>query len=122
MVRTPAEYLAFLRDRSIPYIVAGGDKVDLPIALERLHAQLDVACLVAIGGGRLNGALLRAGLVDEVNVIVRPELIGGIGTPTLFDCPDLAEDAWPTRLERLAVETVAERFLWLRYGVARPAR
>jgi len=116
---TPVEYLAFLREQRIPYLVSGSDRVDLPLAFERLASELDVMCVLVIGGGRLNGALLRAGLVNEVNVIVRPELIGGTSTPTLFDCRELGPHEWPTRLERISVESVLERFLWLRYRVAR---
>jgi riboflavin biosynthesis pyrimidine reductase len=29
------------------------------------------------GGGTLNGAMLRAGLIDEIHLIVQPMLIGG---------------------------------------------
>ncbi len=52
-------------------------------------------------------------------MIVRPELIGGTATPTLFDCPDLAEGEWPTPLELVSAERVLDRFLWLRYRSGR---
>lgn len=116
---TPVEYLAFLRSQAIPYVVVGENRVDLSLALERLASELGVRSVLAIGGGRLNGALLRADLIDEVNDILRPELIGGTSAPTLFDCPDLAADEWPTPLEPVSVETLQDRFLWLRYRVVR---
>jgi len=116
---TPPEYLSFLRDHGIPYLIAGDDRVDLALALEKLSTQLSVQTVLVIGGGRLNGALLRADLLDEINLIVRPEIIGGTSTPTLFDCPNLAEDEWPVTLERISVEPILDRFLWLRYRVRR---
>lgn len=120
--KTPPEYLAFLQGRLIPYLVAGEDRVDLALALEKLFTRLGVQTVLAIGGGRLNGALLRAGLLDEINVVLRPEIIGGTSTPTLFDCPDLVEDEWPVALERVSVEPILDRFLWLRYRVVCRAR
>ena len=115
--KTPAAYLSLLHEQSIPYLVAGTDRVDLPRAVASLGSVLGVRTILSIGGGRLNGALLRAGLIDEVNVIVRPELIGGRATPTLFDCPDLEAEQWPVRLELIHARQEMERFLWLRYHV-----
>jgi hypothetical protein len=33
--RTPAGYLAFLRERDVPYLVVGESRVDLDLALRR---------------------------------------------------------------------------------------
>lgn len=113
----PAEYLAFLQSQGIPYLIAGDRWVDLPAVMEKLKTQLDVACLMSMAGGKLNGALLRAGLVDEVNILFTPRLIGGFETPSLFDSPDLADDEWPTLLDLVSVQVQAEGILWARYTV-----
>jgi hypothetical protein len=60
-----------------------------------------------MAGGRLNGALLRAELVDEVNILFTPRLIGEFDTPALFDSPDLGEDEWPTPLVLVSVEVTS---------------
>lgn len=110
----PTAYLAFLRDKSIPYLIAGENRVDLAAVMEKLNVKLGVNSVLAEGGGALHGALLRAGLVDEVNVIFRPELIGGTNTPALFDSPDLGPDQPPTPLKLIWIRTPAGGYLWVR--------
>jgi riboflavin biosynthesis pyrimidine reductase len=114
---TPPEYLAYLRREEIPYLVAGQERVDLGRALEKLGAQLGVTTVVSTAGGKLNGALLRAGLVDEINIEFLPAVIGGFDTPSLFDSPVLQPDEWPTRLELISTQIQDEGRVWLRYRV-----
>lgn len=117
--KTPPAVLAFLQGERIPYLVAGDDRVDLREAMGKLKTKLGVTCLVSEAVGRLNGALLRAGLIDEVDLVLRPELIGGETVPTLFQSPDLADNEWPTRLRLLDVRTLNNQHVWLRYEVVR---
>jgi 2,5-diamino-6-(ribosylamino)-4(3H)-pyrimidinone 5'-phosphate reductase len=114
---TPAAYLAYLRRESIPYLVAGENQVDLRLALEKLGTRLGVDCVLSTAGGRLSGALLRAGLVDEVNFEFLPAIIGGVDTPSLFDSPTLGPDDWPTRLSLISAQVQADGRVWLRYQV-----
>ncbi|HLZ53931.1 MAG TPA: dihydrofolate reductase family protein, partial [Verrucomicrobiae bacterium] len=37
------------------------------------------------GGGELNGALFRAGLVDELHLTICPKIFGGRQAPTIAD-------------------------------------
>jgi 2,5-diamino-6-(ribosylamino)-4(3H)-pyrimidinone 5'-phosphate reductase len=114
---TPAEYLAYLRREAIPYLVAGEGRVDLGLALEKMEAKLGVTCVLSTAGGRLSGALLRTGLVDEVNVEFLPGIIGGMDTPSLFDAPALGPDEQPTRLGLISAHVEAGGQVWLRYRV-----
>jgi riboflavin biosynthesis pyrimidine reductase len=116
---TPRGYLAFLREERIPYLLAGQRRVDLAGALRKLAGLLGVTTVVSTAGGKLNGALMRAGLVDEVLVEVFPAVIGGTETPSLFDAPDLGPDEWPQRLTLVDVERLPEGHVRLRYSVAR---
>ncbi|MEO3806252.1 dihydrofolate reductase family protein [Nonomuraea sp. B1E8] len=118
---TPAAYLAHLRRERIPYLVAGGERVDLAAALRRMRDKLAVTCVVSTAGGGLNGALLRAGLIDEIQLLVIPAAIGGRGTPALFDGPQLAAAELPTRLRLLFAHVGGDGMLWLRYEVIREA-
>ena len=116
----PAAHLALLRERGVPYLVVGIRHVALERALELTHWLLGVRSVVCTGGGRLGGALMREGLVDEVDLELLPWVIGGRGTPALFDAPPLASDEWPTRLELLSADVLGGDRVRLRYNVVRP--
>ncbi|MGB8020635.1 MAG: dihydrofolate reductase family protein [Candidatus Nanopelagicales bacterium] len=113
----PVEHLVGLRERGIPYVVVGQSHVDLPAAMELLGSRLGVRTVVCTGGGRLGGAMLRAGLVDEIDLDVLPVAIGGRGTPALFDAPPLGADEWPTPLALKSAEAFADGRVRLRYEV-----
>jgi riboflavin biosynthesis pyrimidine reductase len=112
--RVSDEYLAFLRDRGVSYLLAGSREVDLPLALRKIADGYGVRTLMLEGGGRLNGGMLRAGLIDEVSVLVAPVVDGRMGTPAVFDFDG---DAPRYRLSLQAVEQRADDVLWLRYRV-----
>lgn len=114
---TPSSYLAFLRDEAIPYLVAGTDRVDLPRALELLRVRLAVTTVVASGGGMLNGALLRAKLVDEVDIDFLPAIIGGGGAPMLFNGAALGPEETPARLTPIVVRQRPNGGIFVRYAV-----
>ena len=115
--RVSDEYLAFLRERGVSYLLAGSHEVDLPLALEKIGQRFPVRTLMLEGGGRINGSMLREGLVDEVSVLVAPVVDGRIGTPAVFDID--GEGVSPVRLVLETVEQRADDVLWLRYGVKR---
>jgi riboflavin biosynthesis pyrimidine reductase len=55
------------------------------VALRWLREQWNVKRLLCEGGGELNDALFRAGLVDEINLTICPKIFGGRAAPTLAD-------------------------------------
>ena len=100
---------------------AGGDEVDLALALEKLAATFGIRTLLLEGGGKINGSMLQAGLVDEVSLLVAPIADGTIGTASVFDVergPDQQGAArGGRRLALVAVEGRAQGVLWIRYRV-----
>lgn len=67
------------------------------------------------GGGRINGHMLAAGLIDEVSLLVAPVADGRVGTPALFDVVGSDISAVALRLEN--VDRREDDILWLRYRV-----
>ena len=110
--RVSDEYLASLRERGVSYLIAGARDLDLYDALHKIGARFPVQTLLLEGGGRINGAMLRAGLIDEVSLLVAPVADGRLGMPALFD-----EVTAPQKLTLIGVEQRADDMLWLRYRV-----
>jgi len=114
--RVSDEYLGQLRGREVSYLLAGASEVDLSLALEKIRARFGVRTLMLEGGGRVNGSMLREGLIDEVSVLIAPVVDGRIGTTALFD---IDGEAAPHKLVLDAVEQRPGNVLWLRYRVDR---
>jgi 2,5-diamino-6-(ribosylamino)-4(3H)-pyrimidinone 5'-phosphate reductase len=117
------DYLAFLRERGVSYLLAGarepsagsGPAVDLALALEKIAARFPVRTLMLEGGGKINGGMLRAGLIDEVSLLLAPVADARIGTAALFDTDG---DVTPCRLVLDSVERRDDDVVWLRYRIA----
>ncbi len=115
--KTPPAYLAYLQREHIPYLVAGNERADLGEALKKMGDKLEVTSVVSTSPGKLGGALLRAGLVKEINIVFVPAIIGGFKTPSLFASPELKPHEWPTRLKLISAKRLSRGRFWLRYAV-----
>lgn len=111
--------LAGLRADGVSYVFAGESELDIPRALETLNRELGVKRLLLEGGGITNGAFLRAGLVDEVSLLVCPFVDGAPGAPCLFDAAREEEGlrASVQRIELMSSESMDGGAVWLRYRI-----
>ncbi|MEU4228128.1 pyrimidine reductase family protein [Nonomuraea sp. NPDC026600] len=57
-------------------VVAGGDLVDMSVAVRELHER-GLTRILCEGGPRLNGQLAAADLIDELCLSISPLLVGG---------------------------------------------
>ena len=71
------------------------------------------------GGGRINGAFLKAGLIDEISVLIAPGIDGLAGVSSIFDYAGDKDDkpAAGRSLRHVATETLDGGTVWLRYQV-----
>lgn len=115
----PDGYLSFLRDKGISYLFAGNDAgaPDLRLALTKLREVFGVRTLLLEGGGETNGAFLRAGLVDELSLLVTPVADGGLGEPALFDVEGAKPKKAVASLSLKSVRRIGADMVWIRYAV-----
>jgi riboflavin biosynthesis pyrimidine reductase len=86
-------HLAGLRSEGISYFFAGERELDLQRAFSFLHEELGIRRLLVEGGGEANGACLRAGLIDEISLVICPAIDGARGAPSVFDSSERDTDA-----------------------------
>lgn len=116
---TPIEYVNDLKRQGMAHIIAGDDHVDLRAALEELSARFGVKAIRVDSGGALNGALLRAGLIDEVSIVIAPALVGGRTPRSIFTAPDLTSADGVIPLKLCHVEQLRGETVWLRYEIVK---
>ena len=110
-------HLAGLRAEGVSYIFAGKAELDLGLTLEILNRDLGVKRLLLEGGGGTNGAFLRAGLVDEISLILCPAVDGTKGAPSVFDGGEAERELRPP-IQAMALESsqvLENGAVWLRY-------
>jgi 2,5-diamino-6-(ribosylamino)-4(3H)-pyrimidinone 5'-phosphate reductase len=87
--RASAAKLKALRPLVDDLFICDSDTIDFANALEWLREKWNVQRLLCEGGGELNAALFRAGLVDELNLTLCPKIFGGRHAPTIADGDNL---------------------------------
>lgn len=70
------EYLAYLRSVGVPYVIAGDEEMDIPLALRKLKEHFGIEQLALCGGGILNGAFFKADMIDELSIVIYPYIQG----------------------------------------------
>ena len=115
--RVSSDYLAHLQAAEVSYLVCGKKQIDLPRALRKLGAAFGLRKLMLQGGGKFNGAMLKAGLVDEISHLTVPVADGGVGISSFFDIPGKPPAKAAARLRLLSHTTLPGGVLWARYQV-----
>lgn len=115
--RVSDDYLAHLQSAGVSYLFCGKQSIDLHVALRKLGSAFHLRKLMLQGGGKFNGAMLQAGLVDEISQVVVPVADGGVGISTFFDIPGNPPPKAAATLRLVSHKQLPGSVVWLRYRV-----
>ena len=88
--------------------ICGKSKINFQAALRWLRAKWGVTRLLCEGGGELNDALFRAGLVDELHLTICPKIFGGRNAPTIAEGTGFVKLAAAARMKLKSARRVGE--------------
>jgi riboflavin-specific deaminase-like protein len=114
--RASGQKLRQLRAVADAVKICGGREIDFCAAFEWLRESWNVKRLLCEGGGELNGALFRAGLVNELHLTVCPKIFGGRDAPTIADGTGALRLSDATRLVLKSMKRAGDE-LFLVYDV-----
>ncbi len=111
------QYLAHLRENGISYIFAGAEGNDITKVMDILGAELGLNKILLEGGGFINGAFLKAGLIDELSLMVYPGVDGLAGMPAVFEYQGKKNEhpAQGQALELISAKQLPDGIMWLYY-------
>ena len=117
--RVTGEYLDHLRAAGVSYVFGGKRELDLALVLRKLQDLFGIERVRLDGGGGNNGSFLKAGLVDELSLVLMPIADGTLGAPAVFDLDPGTPPRRATKLALQSVKRLEGGALWLRYEVSR---
>lgn len=121
LVTSNAEHPAFgVKETNLHIIFQ--EKRSIADALKTLKTEYGCERLTLQSGGTLNALFLREKLIDRVDIVVAPVLIGGKDTATLIDGESLRSECELPKLGVLKLQdctVLKDSYLRLRYDVIR---
>lgn len=112
--QTSQEYLDYLKSKQISYICAGKKSINLKKAMELAASEFGVKRLAVLGGGVINGAFMKDGLIDECSILLAPGIDARKGRVASFDgLPDVKRNPYPLTLT--GCKKLANGVVWLKY-------
>lgn len=101
-------YLRYLQEIGVSYIFAGDEEIDIPLALSKLYELFGIQRVLLEGGSVINGAFQKAGVIDELSLVLVPTVAGKDSNSLFYDC--CIEE-----YELIETQTASCGVLWLRY-------
>ncbi|GLV54199.1 2-hydroxy-3-oxopropionate reductase [Dictyobacter sp. S3.2.2.5] len=122
------DYLAELYHDGISYLFTtskrnnegnGFQSGDLQYAMDVLGDTFGIKTLLLEGGGMTNGLFLKAGLINEISLLVYPGIDGLAGVPSIFNYLGKANErpAEGQSLRLISMESLEGGMVWLHYAV-----
>ncbi len=121
LVTTNPNHIAFNLKEEYPNLeILYYQQFNLSQLLEDLYEKYHVDRITIQSGGRLNGLLLRENLLDYVNIVIAPVLVGGEDVSTLIDgvaIRSVAELNQLKSLELMECRVLKHSYIQLKYKV-----
>ena len=105
---------------ALPIYIIYQKELSLKDVLTKLKSEYDCERITIQTGGTLNGLFLREELIDYIDIVVAPVLIGGKDTSTLIDGKSLLSESELSKLGVLKLQecvVLENSYLRLRYEV-----
>lgn len=121
LVTTNKEHPAFnLNDKYNNLDILFYDELDLNKLLEDLYTKYNAKSLTIQSGGTMNGKFVRSKLIDYVNIVVAPIIVGGKDVSTLVDGDSIKDESELDQLmplELLECNKLDDSYIQLKYKV-----
>ncbi|MFQ6860406.1 MAG: dihydrofolate reductase family protein [Beduini sp.] len=119
LVTSNADHPAFQVDKDNLHVIYQSE-LSLTDALIKIKKEFGCERITIQTGGTLNGLFLREKLLDYIDIVVAPVLIGGKDTSTLIDGKSLLSNKELSKLGVLKLqecEVLEDSYLRLRYAI-----
>lgn len=121
LVTTNKNHIAYsLREKYENLDILFYDDLDLNALLTDMRKKYNAEAITIQSGGTLNGKFLRENLIDYVNVVIVPLLVGGKDTSTLIDGESINSSKELSKLKALKLiecKELENSYIQLKYKV-----
>ena len=123
LVTTNKDHIAYsLTDKYDNLDILYYEELDLTKLLEDLSSKYNAERVTIQSGGSLNGLFLRNNLIDYVNIVIAPLLVGGKDVSTLIDGEAISNSEELNKLKALELiecNQLDNSYIQLKYKVKR---
>lgn len=121
LVTTNKNHIAYsLQEKYDNLDILSYDSLDLNTLLVDMKEKYNAEAITIQSGGSLNGLFLRENLIDYVNIVIAPLLVGGKDTSTLIDGDSITSTSELSKLRGLQLiecDQLEDSYIQLKYKV-----
>lgn len=121
LVTTNKDHIAYsLQEKYDNLDILSYDFLDLNTLLVDMKEKYNAEAITIQSGGSLNGLFLRENLIDYVNIVIAPLLVGGKDTSTLIDGNSITSTSELNKLKGLQLiecNQLEDSYIQLKYKV-----